>query len=140
MKKAASDQLDEYSNSIKQRVTEAENIRAEAEKIYNYYASQHETFEEKIASMSQHMDETVSMICQDAERNLEAKIDIRRKMHKEKFALYEREEANRIKETILRKAMMLASLYMSDVATPSVTKQDVTNLLDVVKDKSITFH
>lgn len=139
-KQSLSALLDEYSDSIRKRVAEAENLRNEGEKIFKYYTKQHKDITKRMALISKHAEESIADIRRKADESLAEKIRIKRHMHKEKMALQEKEQSIMVRETIIQKAMTIASLYMSDVGTPNVSKADVTGLLDSVRDKYITFH
>lgn len=132
--------LNEYSSSIATKIKDAENLSEEAKKIFKYYTEQHKTFIEKISSMRRHTEENIKVLKDQAAKTLDEKIKVRQQLQKEKLDLYEKKEQEQIKETIIRKAVVLAVLYVEDVIVPDLKKDDIIQLLDVIKDKSITFH
>jgi F0F1-type ATP synthase membrane subunit b/b' len=140
LKKILTEQLDAHSNTIRQLVTDAENLRRDAEKICKHYHEKHQDFPGQLALMTKHTKDNIRLIRQAAEKTLEEKASARRNMHAEKLALYDKEERQKVRETIVQKAMTLANCYMQDVTTPSVTQQEITDLLSSMRDKSITFH
>ena len=140
IKNALSSCLNEYSNSVEQQIRDAENLREDAEKTFKYYTDQHKTFVKRISSMHKHTKENIQLLKNQATKILDEKIKIRQRLQKEKLGLYEKKEISETKETIIKKAMVLAGFYIDDVITPSLTKDEITQLLNTVKNKSITFH
>ena len=90
--------------------------------------------------MHKHTKENIQLLKNQATKILDEKIKIRQRLQKEKLGLYEKKEISETKETIIKKAMVLAGFYIDDVITPSLTKDEITQLLNTVKNKSITFH
>jgi F0F1-type ATP synthase membrane subunit b/b' len=140
IKGALTKSLDDYAKAIKQKVTDADNLRAEAEKLCHYYAGQHKAFEAKFSAMTRHLEENITLLKKNAAKKLEEQIKIKQQIHKDKLELLTREKAVKMKEAIVQKAMTIAEFYMADAVTPNVKKSDINNLLNTIKNKSITFH
>ena len=140
VKQALSDHLDEYSKAIEQKVIEVENLRKEAEKTFKYYTEQHKAFIDKIASSSKQAEENILLLKQEAAKKLEERIEVKRKIQQDKLDLYDKEETDQIKKAIINKTMTLVTCYLEDSVTPNLTKNQISQLLNTTKNKSITFH
>jgi F-type H+-transporting ATPase subunit b len=140
IKGALTKYLDDYSKAIKQKVTDADNLRSEAEKLCHYYTGQHKAAEKKFSAMTRHLEENIKLLKNQAAKKLEEQIKIKQQIHKDKLELYTREKATKMKEAIVQKAMTIAEFYMADSVSPNVKKSDINNLLNTLKNKSITFH
>ena len=140
VKRAASSYLDDYAETIKQKVTEAEKLCEEAEKTLQHYIEQHKMFTNKIDSITKNTEENIRDLKKRAVKKLEEKIKVKRQIQQDRLDLYNKQEMHKIKKTIINKSMTLVACYLDDVDASNVTQDQITQVLNIVKDKSITFH
>ena len=140
VKRAVLNYLDKYADTIKQKVIEAENLCEEAEKTLQHYVKQHEMFTKKIDAISKNTQENISNLRNQAVKKLEKKIKVKKQIQQDRLDLYHKQEIQKIKKTIINKAMTFVVCYLDDVGTSSVTRDQIAQVLNVAKDKSITFH
>ncbi|NRA73817.1 MAG: hypothetical protein HRU36_03640 [Rickettsiales bacterium] len=140
VKKAISNYLDDYAKSIEQKVKEAENLCEEATHTLQYYTEQHKMFTKKINDITKKTEKDIRSLEQQATKKLEDKIKAKQQIQKDRLELYNKQEIYRVKKAIINKTMTLVTCYLEDVGSSSVTRDQVAQVLNVAKNKSITFH
>ena len=139
-KKVVCEYLDQYTLDISKRISEAEAIIKEANKVYNYYTKQTKMLDEQVDTNEKDIRKNVEHILESGRHSLNSLIENRYNLHKERLEVYKQSIINQIRIETLTKAAALASLYIRDHYHKQLTQQDLEQTVLSLEKKKIVLH
>ena len=134
-KKIFIDSLDGYSKRVSLKIKDAENLRLSAEKAIKFYKEQEAQFNLLAQKIQDSSNENIIKITEEYKTTLEQKIKTKKLLHTDKLTIYDQEEMNKIKTSLISKAIVITQMYLRDHGKISVTKPQIQEALHVIKSK-----
>jgi F-type H+-transporting ATPase subunit b len=132
--------LNDHSKKIQENIQTSEDLRAESEKIIEFYQGQHKKFSKQVEDIHKNTEANIKKITDTNNKRLEENIKTKTELHKEKLYIYEKEQTNKIKLEAVTKALLVVQSYLNDHRQRSISKQQIDETLNMTKNKKIVLH
>lgn len=132
--------LDKYSDNIKNKIIDSENIRVEAEKAIKFYEKRRDSLRQLVSEIYKNTTDNINKLLEVNQKKLELQIAIKMKMHEQKLKIYEKEQINEIKIEVLTKSLFIVQKYLTDNKPKKINDQYLSEVMDVTNNKKIMFH
>lgn len=129
--------LADYSNEIKLKILESEELRKEAEKAILYYKKRNEKLSDEIKEIYKNSNENIKKISESNKKYIEGKIEAKLLIHEEKLKINYQASINVIKKDILTKTLILVRQYLEDNKSKNLDSKCLNQVLDVTNNKKI---
>lgn len=136
VKRLISDFLDNYSNSVKKNLDDSTKIRLEAEESAEYYSQKQKEFAKIIEEINENSEYSINKIHQDAEKELEKKIEKKKLLHEQSISIKKAKYLRDIQLAITKKSFEIVKKYLEEHKDQEI-KENLDQTLEQIKTESI---
>ena len=130
--------LQDYSKNVKDKIEDSTKLRVESEKYLAFYEEEAFLLTSRLKTMLRHTEENVSMLFYNSQLKLEEQIEIRKRMHKEKVVIYEKEAMSKLKLEAIDHAVLVTRSYLTANCHKALSSDDITDALKLVHNPQST--
>lgn len=130
--------LQDYSKNVKDKIEDSTKLRIESEKYLAFYEEEAFLLTSRLQTMLRHTEENVSMLLYKSQLKLEEQIEIRKRMHKEKIVIYQKEAMSKLKLEAIDRAVLVTRSYLTANCHKALSGDDITDALKLVHNHQST--
>jgi F0F1-type ATP synthase membrane subunit b/b' len=129
--------LKNYSQTIKDKLAESTALRQEAEKHIEFYQKEHKRLSEKSKTILENTEENIKLLITNSQTKLDEQIATKKRMHKEKIMIHEKEQIANLKLRAVNQALAILKAYLKDHCNATLTSDKIKTTLQLINHDQI---
>jgi|GEM_PF-1852831 F0F1-type ATP synthase membrane subunit b/b' len=125
-----------HSSSVKKNLDDSTKIRIEAEESSEYYTQKQKEFSAIITEINENSEYSINKIHQDAEKDLQKKIEKKRLLHEQTIAIKKEKNIRNIHLDITRQSFEIVQKYLEEHGANDNSQENLNKILNKINTVS----